>query len=203
MLPPVPEQSPSERFDAGFYRRYYRDPQTRVVTPAEMSRRANFIAAFMRHLELEVRSILDIGCGLGLLKRQLLRRFPGAAYTGLEVSPYLCERYGWEAGSAATYRARRPYDLVICYDVLQYLDEREAGAAMRNLGQLCAAALHFGVLTREDWERYCDKRLTDREVNLRPSDWYRRRLAPAFLNAGSGMFVRRGTIAQLWDLDRI
>ncbi len=151
MLPSVPEQSPSERFDAGFYRRYYRDPQTRVVTPAEMSRRANFIAAFMRHLELEVRSILDIGCGLGLLKRQLLRRFPGATYTGLEVSPYLCERYGWEAGSAATYRARRHYDLVICYDVLQYLDEREAGAAMRNLGQLCAAALHFVVLTREDW----------------------------------------------------
>ncbi len=45
--------------------------------------------------------------------------------------------------------------------------------------------------------------MTDRDVNLRPSDWYRRRLAPAFLNAGSGMFVRRGTIAQLWDLDRI
>ena len=29
MLPPVPEQSPSERFDAGFYRRYYRDPNKR------------------------------------------------------------------------------------------------------------------------------------------------------------------------------
>ena len=169
MLQPVPEQSPSERFDAGFYRRYYRDPQTRVVTPGEMSRRANFIAAFMRHLELEVRSILDIGCGLGLLRRQLLR----------------------------------PNDLVICYDVLQYLDDREAGAAMRNLGQLCGGALHFGVLTREDWDRYCDKRLTDRDVHLRPSDWYRRRLAPSFLNAGSGMFVRRGTIAQLWDLDRL
>jgi predicted TPR repeat methyltransferase len=168
-----------------------------------MSRRANFIAAFMRHLELEVRSILDIGCGLGLLRRQLLRRFPGAQYTGLEVSPYLCERYGWELGSADTYRSRRPYDLVICYDVLQYLDDREAGAAMRNLGQLCAGALHFGALTREDWDRYCDKRLTDRDVHLRPSDWYRRRLAAAFLNAGSGMFVRRGTIAQLWDLDRI
>ena len=192
-----------DRFDANFYRRYYLDPRTRVVTRAEMSRRARLVAAFARHGELPVRSILDLGCGLGLMRAALLREFPGARYIGVEASPYLCAKFGWIEGSASTYTARRAFDLVICYDVLQYLKAREAGAALRNLARLCAGVLHFGVLTREDWELYCDQGTTDRDVHLRPGNWYRRRLAPAFINAGSGMFVRRGAPVHLWELDQV
>jgi hypothetical protein len=92
---------------------------------------------------------------------------------------------------------------VICYDVLQYLDAREAAAALRNLARLTCGVLHFGVLTQEDWELYCDRRRTDRSVSIRPAMWYRRRLAPAFINAGSGMFVRRGAPVHLWELDQV
>jgi len=128
----VPRSSP-ERFDASFYRRFYIDPRTRVVTRAEMARRADLVAAFVRHGELRVRTILDVGCGLGLMRAALRRHFPRARYTGLEPSPYLCERYGWQQGSAADFESPRPFDLVICYDVLQYLTAREAAAALRNL----------------------------------------------------------------------
>lgn len=192
-----------ERFDAEFYRRHYLDRRTRVVTRKEMARRADLVAAFVRHGELRVRSILDVGCGLGLMRDQLVRHFPGARYTGLEVSEYLCRRYGWEQGSAATYDPGRAFDLVICYDVLQYLETRAAAAALRNLGRLCRGVLHFGVLTQEDWELYCDQRNTDRNVHMRPGLWYRRRLAPSFINAGSGMFVRRGAPVHLWELDQV
>jgi SAM-dependent methyltransferase len=194
--------SSPERFDAGFYRRFYLDPRTRVVTRAEMARRAEFIAAFARHGRQPVRRILDVGCGLGLMRAPLLRHFPRASYTGLEASAYLCERHGWEQGSAATFSAARPFDLVICHDVLQYLADREAATALRNLARLCRGVLHFGVLTTEDWELYCDRRCTDRDVHLRPGAWYRRRLAPSFINAGSGMFVRRGAPVHLWELDQ-
>jgi predicted TPR repeat methyltransferase len=194
---------PSERFGPEFYRRHYENPRTRVVTKAEMARRAELVAAFARHGELKVRSILDVGCGLGLMREQLLARFPRARYVGLEASAYLCERYGWEQGSAATFDPGRRFDLVICYDVLQYLASREAAAAIRNLGRLCAGVLHFGVLTTEDWELYCDQETTDRNVHLRPGNWYRKRLAPAFINAGSGMFVRRGAPVHLWELDQV
>jgi hypothetical protein len=119
------------------------------------------------------------------------------------VSEYLCRRFGWEQGSAATYDPGRCFDLVICYDVLQYLETRAAAAALSNLGRLCRGVLHFGVLTREDWELYCDQRNTDRDVHMRPALWYRRRLAPAFINAGSGMFVRRGAPVHLWELDQV
>jgi predicted TPR repeat methyltransferase len=168
-----------------------------------MVRRADFVAAFARHGELPVRSILDVGCGLGLMRDQLLRHFPRARYVGLEVSEYLCEKHGWVQGSVATFAPERSFDLVICYDVLQYLESRPAAAGLRNLAQLCQGVLHFGVLTREDWELYCDKRRTDRNVHVRPADWYRRRLARSFINAGSGMFVRRGAPIHLWELDQV
>jgi SAM-dependent methyltransferase len=200
---PASPKPPSERFDAEFYRRHYVNRRTRVVTRKEMARRADLVAAFVRHGELRVRSILDVGCGLGLMRDQLVRHFPGARYTGLEVSEYLCRRFGWEQGSAATYDPGRRFDLVICYDVLQYLETRAAAAALRNLGRLCRGVLHFGALTREDWELYCDQRNTDRDVHMRPGLWYRRRLAPAFINAGSGMFVRRGAPVHLWELDQV
>jgi SAM-dependent methyltransferase len=202
MLAAVPSSKP-EKFDAGFYRRFYLDPKTRVVTRAEMTRRADLVAAFVRHGEFPVKRILDVGCGLGLMRAALLRRFPKATYTGLEVSDYLCQKHGWVQGSAATFSSARSFDLVICYDVLQYLATREAAAALRNLGRLCHGVLHFGALTTEDWELYCDQSTTDRNVHIRPGDWYRRRLATAFINAGSGMFVRRGAPIHLWELDQI
>ena len=42
----MPSPAP-ERFGAEFYRRFYLDPKTRVVTRAEMTRRADLIAAFV------------------------------------------------------------------------------------------------------------------------------------------------------------
>ena len=194
---------PDELFDAGFYRRFYLDPRTRVVTATEMARRADLVAAFARHGELRVRSILDVGCGLGLMRKQLQRHFPRARYTGLEVSQYLCDKHGWVQGSIATFDPGQSYDLVICYDVMQYLEARPAAAALRNLARLCAGVLHFGALTQEDWDLYCDKRRTDRNVHIRPAIWYRRRLARSFINAGSGMFVRRGAPIHLWELDQV
>ncbi|MGL6222025.1 MAG: class I SAM-dependent methyltransferase, partial [Steroidobacteraceae bacterium] len=118
--------APPEPFGEAFFRRFYLNPKTRVVTQKEMIRRANLIAAFVQHGELEVRSILDVGCGLGLMRNQLLRHFPKAKYTGLEVSQYLCDQHGWTQGSAHTFESPRPFDLVVCYDVFQYLPVRPA-----------------------------------------------------------------------------
>ena len=92
---------------------------------------------------------------------------------------------------------------MVCYDVLQYLDARDAAAAIRGLGRLCSGVLHFGALTLEDWREYCDRRLTDRAVHLRSADWYLSRLRPGFVNAGSGMFVRRSAPLHLWALERL
>ncbi|MEZ5497794.1 MAG: class I SAM-dependent methyltransferase [Steroidobacteraceae bacterium] len=188
-------------FDRDYYRKRYFDPRSAVTSGAEMRARARFIAAWADHAGLPVRRILDAGCGIGLMRKPLLRALPRADYTGLEYSAYLCERYGWQRGSIASYRNARPFELTICYDVLQYLGERDASRALANLARLTRGALYFSALTREDWRHNCDRSRTDGDVNLRPASWYRSRLERNFREVGMGLWLRRGAPITLWALE--
>ncbi len=190
------------RFDADFYRRYYENPRTRVASPEDAERLGRLICAWTGYLGLRVRRVLDAGCGLGQLQGPVRAAYPRARYVGLEASEYLCRRHGWVQGSVADYRPRTPFDLVICHDVLQYLDDREALRALANLGRLCRGALYFSVLTREDWRRNADRSRTDAAVRLRPADWYRHRLQRSFQPLGGGLLLRRGRQPPLWELER-
>jgi predicted TPR repeat methyltransferase len=190
------------RFDAGFYHRFYVNPRTRVTTRAEMASRARTIARLVAHLDVPVRRILDAGCGLGWMRQPLLRSFPDARYVGLEVSEHLCKRHGWAQGSLASYRSNARYDLIVCYDVLQYLSDREAVRAMANLGRLCRGVLYFHAPTREDWRTNADRSASDAEIHLRPAEWYRTRLARSFDHAGFGLHVRHGVPVRQWELER-
>jgi len=188
-------------FDRDYYQRFYFNPRTAVTSRAEMRARARLIAACVEYVGLPVGSILDAGCGVGLLRAPLKRALRKASYTGLEFSEYLCQRYGWQQGSIETFRTRERFDLVICYDVLQYLSAREARRAIANLARVCRGALYFGALTSEDWRENCDQTRTDRIAGLRPGAWYRRELARAFRPIGCGMWLRRGLDLSLWNLD--
>jgi SAM-dependent methyltransferase len=191
----------AQPFDRAFYERYYFDPRTAVTSRQEMRERARLIAAFAGHFGVPVRRVLDAGCGIGLLRSPLARLLPRAEYTGIEVSEYLCRRYGWEQASLETYRATRPFDLVICYDVLQYLDERAAARALANLRHLCRGVLYLTALTLGDFRRNCDRSRTDPHVHLRPGEWYRRRVQRHFREVGAGFWVRRGAPIHLWELE--
>jgi trans-aconitate methyltransferase len=189
-------------FDSAYFRKYYFNAATRVATPAEMRGRARLIAAILRHAGIPVRSILDAGCGIGLLRKPFADAIPRARYVGLESSDYLCTRYGWTKGSVVDFTARSPSDLVVCYDVLQYLDDRSAARTMANLARLTGAALYVTALTSEDWRTNCDRTRTDRSVHLRAGDWYRRRLQTRFRYLGFGVWLRKEVTAILWDMER-
>ena len=190
-------------FDEAYYQRFYRDPRTAVTSRAEMRSRADLIAACVNYLGLPVKRILDAGCGVGLMRAPLLRRLPRARYTGLEFSEYLCRRYGWQQGTLQTLTTRARYELVICYDVLQYLNTADAREAIARLGKVCRGALYFGALTRGDWRENCDQSRTQRTPWMRSAAWYRRELARDFESLGCGMWLRRGAPVTLWDLDGI
>jgi len=167
-----------------------------------MKVRAHLIAAILRQAGIPIRSIIDIGCGIGLLQKPFASVLPRARYVGLESSEYLCARYGWTRGSAVDYTPQRPSDLAVCYDVLQYLNDRDAARALDNLARLTRSALYVSALTEEDWRDNCDRLRTDRAVHLRSGDWYRRRLKKNFHYLGFGVWLRRGVTAILWDLER-
>jgi SAM-dependent methyltransferase len=189
-------------FDSAYFRKYYFDAATRVTTVSEMRGRARLIAAVLNHAGIPVRSILDAGCGIGLMREPLAEAIPRARYRGLEASDFLCSRYKWIKGSVVDFAPRFRSDLVICYDVLQYLDDDDAARAVSNLARLAAAALYISALTREDWRENCDRSRTDRSVHLRPGDWYRRRLRRRFNYLGFGVWLRKDVTAILWDMER-
>ena len=196
------QAGPSNRFDAAFYRRYYLDPATRVASRADAERLGNVFCAQLAYLGVPVCRVLDAGCGLGHMRGPVRRFFPRARYVGLETSGWLCERHGWTHSTIEAFRSSDPFDLVICHDVLQYLDDRAAARAIANLGRLSRAALFVSVLTREDWLRHADRTRTDAEVHLRPADWYRQRLLRRFRPLAGGLLLRRGLKPLLWELER-
>ena len=190
-------------FDRDYYRRFYLEPRTAVTSTQEMNALGNFIAAYTQRIGLPVKRILDAGCGIGLLRAPLLKQLPRAAYVGVEVSEYLCERYGWEHSTVQDFRATHPFDLVVCYDILQYLDEGEVTRACTNLARLCRGVLFFSALTAEDWKENCDQRRTDSNVMLRPAEWYRRRLRRQFREIGAGFWLRRSAPLTVWELETV
>jgi SAM-dependent methyltransferase len=189
-------------FDRAYYRRFYEDPDTRSVGPADTGRLVAHVAAYLKYLDIPVRTALDVGCGLGLWRALLAEHFPGLRYTGIETSEYACERFGWRRASVATFESASRYDLVICQSVLQYVSAGEVRAGIRNLARLCGGAMYLELVTREDWERNCDRSGTDGEIHLRAARWYRRLLAPHFTNCGGGVFLPVTSDTVLYEMEK-
>jgi trans-aconitate methyltransferase len=186
---------PPNNFDAAFYRRFYVDRRTRVSSRAAVARLARFVAAYLAYLEIPVRGILDAGCGVGFWRDAACDLWPRARYHGIEISEYLCRRYGWTRASLVDYKPRRQFDLIVCQSVLQYLSDHDAARAIETLSTLARGAVYLEVPTTEDWRETCDRRRTDGAVRLRSARWYRRRLARHFVAAGGGLFVARSAAA--------
>jgi hypothetical protein len=198
----IAKRTSPETFDKAYYDRYYRNPSTRAASPASCKRQAAFIAAYLRHLEIPITSIVDVGCGTGMLLRALSRHYSKAQAEGFEFSQYLCSRYGWNQGSVTEFSTDAPVDLLICNDVLGYLSDSDCQQALEKLSSACGYALYLGVLTTEDLA-LCDPERTDSAQIDRPVHWYRKRLQKHFINAGGGLWLKKPLEVILWSLEHL
>jgi SAM-dependent methyltransferase len=193
-----------ERFDHAYYARFYENPRTRVTDAEQVDRLAGFVCGYLGYLGIVVRRILDLGCGVGLWQEPLARRLPGARYLGVEYSAYLCERYGFTRASALDFRAKQPFDLVVCQGVLPYLGKRDVKRAIDNIATLCRGALYLEAVTSDDYEAgVVDQGRTDGGMQLHSRAFYLRALAPHFTNVGGGLFVSRAADVPLYALERL
>jgi len=195
-----PEQT---AFSSAYYREFYGDLRGRVGDRKTVDLLGEFVCSYLKYLDQPVRRVLDIGCGLGFWQQVIARHYPTASYTGVEYSEYLCTRLGWQNGSAVDFYSAIPFDLVICDDVLQYLSNADATAAIDNLATLSRGALYINALTTEDWEKNCDRKRTDGDVFLRNANWYRRRLRQAFTDVGGGVLLSVDSPAIAWELGKV
>lgn len=191
------------RFDEHYYRQFYLDPLTRAMGPEDFNKLGDFVCSYLKYLEQPVNTVLDIGCGLGLWSNIVQRHFPQAIYTGVEISDYVCTRYGWQKGSVVNWTTNKTFDLVICSDVVQYLEDDDAIAAIENLARLCEGVLYFAVLTERDWQENCDQDRTDPVGYLRSGRWYRDQLKTHFTNIGGGLFAAPESPTVRYDLEEL
>ena len=192
------------QFDEAYYQRYYFNKKTSVVDPEHVNRLGAFVCSYLQYLRVPVRRVLDVGCGIGLWRDVIKRHYPQAQYQGVEYSEYLCGRFGWERGSVVDYRAKTPYDLVICQGVLPYLNATDLKLALSNLGRLSCGALYIEAITREDWENdTVDETLTDPSVLQHPASVYRRGLAEGFTELGGGVWLSREAEVPLFALEHM
>ncbi|GAB1386645.1 hypothetical protein MASR1M59_17930 [Melaminivora sp.] len=198
------QSADAQWFDQAYYQRYYFDKKTSVADPQHLARLAAFVCSYLQYLRLPVARILDMGCGIGLWQPLLAQHMPMAQYQGVEFSPYLCARYGWQQGSVVDYAEAAPFDLVICQGVLPYLAPNELKAALANLGRLCQGALYLEAVTREDYEAgTIDEELTDPRLHRHRAALYRRALDADFLNLGGGLWLSRKAQLPLFALETL
>lgn len=170
----------------------------------DVLKRARFVTSYLDHLQVDVERVLDAGCGTGLWKRALAKIDRDIEYVGIDPSEYACARYGWTRCAIDEFATRRKFDLVVCQDVLQYVDDAAVTRSFAAIARACRGALYFDVPTRDDIDdRLLDMSRTDRSMRVRSAAWYRARLVHDFVNVGGGVFLRRGAKAVALALERV
>ncbi|MFY3385108.1 methyltransferase domain-containing protein [Paracidovorax sp. MALMAid1276] len=191
-------------FDEAYYQRFYFDKKTSVVDPQHMERLGTFVCSYLKYLRVPVHRVLDVGCGIGLWKDIVAQHFPAASYQGVEFSPYLCEKFGWQQGSVVDHVADEPFDFVICQGVLPYLSPPDLKSALHNLGRLSKGALYVEAVSREDYEQgIIDEDLTDNRVFRHRADLYRRGLQQGAVELGGGLWLSRRAEVPLFALEHV
>jgi len=145
-------------YDRAYFERWYRHPTDRVSTRESLGRKARMAIAVTEFLiGRRVRTILDVGCGEAPWFPVVRRLRPEASYIGIDSSDYVLERFG-EArnirrgtlGGLAKMRLRRDVDLIVCADVLQYVDAPELARGLRAIRRLLGGVAYIEAFTTED-----------------------------------------------------
>ncbi len=200
-MPAAPPEGP---FDAEYYRRFYRDPVTRVHGAREIARLARGVTGTVRWFGGKLGTVLDVGAGTGLWRDWMVRHVKGVRYRSIEVSGHACEAYGHERQDISQWRVPETFDLVVCQGVLPYLDDRACARAIDNIGAMSGGFLYLEAITKRDLAEVCDRELTDVKVHPRTGDWYRERLDRHFDEIGCGLWSakrKKGPAIGFYELE--
>lgn len=164
-----------KQYDRQYFEKWYRNPRTRVSTAFEVRRKVALAVSVAEYfLRRTIRTVLDVGCGEAAWREHLRELRPRVSYLGLDPSEYVVERFGRARnirrasfGELPSMRLRG-FDLVVCSDVLHYVDEHEIRPGVAEIARLTEGVAFIEILTRED------EVIGDLEGMIRrPARWYR------------------------------
>jgi hypothetical protein len=188
-------------FDAEYYHRYYLDPATRVDDAAHHASLVCGVVSLIEYFGAELRSVLDVGAGIGRWGDWLRKHRASASVLSTEMDPAVCAQYGHERRDISRWRSKKKFDLVVCQGVLPYLDDASAERAIENLGAMSRGFLYLEAITRSDLDEVCDLERTDVGVHRRTGAWYGKRLARHYRRVGAGLFYAHRGPLQFYELE--
>lgn len=189
----------SKAFGPEYYKRFYRDQAVHNKTLVTQLGTAVF--SMCKWWGLTPRSLLDIGSGPGFLRDWCRDNHPNVRLLSTDVSEYACTKYGHLRSDIASWSPPRPFDVTFCHGVLQYLEDADVVRAIENIAKATRHVLYLEIPTTLDFSTVVDTTKTDLNVHQRSGDWYRKLLNPFFVQAGAGLWVRRGGKIVLYELE--
>lgn len=147
-----------KHYDRKYFDRWYRDPEHRIGTAADLERTVHLAVAIAESvLGHEIASVLDVGAGEGRWQPVLQRARPGSRYAGVDPSEWAVRRWGrrrnLREGSMATLDQLGldgPFDLVVCADVLHYLTTPMLRRGLAALARQVGGVAYCPLFTAED-----------------------------------------------------
>lgn len=198
--------TPTKRYDKAYFDKWYRNPRSRVVTPASTERKVRMVVGIAEYLlERPIRRVLDVGCGEAPWRAQLRRIRPRVHYEGIDPSPYVVERYGARRGirlggfgDVGRVGLEGPYDLVVCSDVLQYVENADLVRGLAAIAGMLGGVAFLEAYTSGD-ELVGDRRLwKDRSAR----EWRKRLEAAGLVACGMHCYVSQALEDRLLELER-
>ena len=144
-------------YDREYYRRWYRDPSTRIGTAETARRKAALAVSAEFILGKTVETVLDVGCGDGLWLAALAKLRPRIKYIGVDPSEYVVQRLGKRhdirlgtMGELPAITLKKPFDLVVCADVIQYVENKALRRGLGEIRRLTGGVAYIEAFTVED-----------------------------------------------------
>ena len=196
----------AKQYDRAYFDRWYRRSKIGLGSTAFVDRKAALaVAAAEFVLARPIRTVLDVGCGEGAWRPVLRRLRVGIEYLGFDSSEYAVNRYGRRRnirlasfGDMGRVGLRRPFDLVVCADVLHYLKADEARAGLAALARLSGGVAFMEAFTSAD-----EIEGDHAELQNRSPEEYRRLFdAAGFVPIGLHLYVTRKVARTLVALER-
>jgi SAM-dependent methyltransferase len=146
----------TKHYDEQYFERWYR--REGFGSRARLHRKVHYALSAAEYLlERPVRTVLDVGCGEAPWRAPLLRRRPNLAYVGVDPSEYAVARYGRSRdirlgtfGGLDRLDLRGPFDLIVCADVLLYVDDDDLRAGIETIAQLLRGVAYIEIFTAND-----------------------------------------------------
>jgi len=149
---------PSKTYDRQYFERWYRDPVDRVTTRESLDRKVRMAVSLAEFLlGRPIRNVVDVGCGEAPWFPVLRKIRPKVRYIGIDSSAYAIERFGksrhirrGSLGELDALRLPRAVDLVVCADVLQYVENKDVERGLKAIRRILAGVAYIESFTTKD-----------------------------------------------------